>query len=115
MTTENCVEILAKGSSSNLYTVRFYLDENEIAVFCSCPAGDNRRLCKHVIRIMSGDDSILYDSSQKEDFMTIGCHLQKTTIPFLLSELHESKIALQKAENNAKRAKKTLEKAVLRR
>lgn len=113
MTTENCVGILAKGSSGNSYIVRFYLKENEIAAFCSCPAGDNRKLCKHVMRIMNGDDSILCDSRQKEAFATIGHHLQKTTVPLILSELNESKIALQVAENSVKKAKKALEKAVL--
>jgi len=115
MTTEDCVKVLAISSSGDPYTAIFYLEDNEIAAFCSCPAGENRRLCRHVIRIMNGDDSILYDSSQKEGLMTVAHHLQKTTVPFLLSELNESETRLQEAEKNAKRAKKALEKAVLRR
>ena len=115
MNSENCVEIVAKGSSGNPYVVKFYLEENEIAAFCSCPAGGNRRLCKHVIRIMSGDNSILYDGSQKKAFVTIGHHLQKTTLPSLLSELNEAEIIRQDAERIVKRAKKAIEKAVLRR
>lgn len=114
MTTEDCVEILAKGSSGNAYTVRFYLEENEIAAFCTCPAGDNRKLCKHIMQIINGDDSILCDNRQKEAFVTIGHHLRSTTVSFLLSELNESEISLKNAEKNAKRAKKALEKAVLR-
>ena len=113
MRTENCVEILAKGSSDNPYTVRFYLEENRIAAFCSCPAGENRKLCKHVIRMISGDDSILYDDIQKMILNEITSRLQKTTIPPLLSELSESEILLKKAQQNAGRAKKALEKAVL--
>ena len=114
MNAENCVEILAKGSSGNPYTVRFYLEENEISAFCSCPAGDNRKLCKHVVRIMTGDDSILYDSDQKKIFMKIGSHLQRTSVPNLVYELNESEILLENAQRKAKKAKKALEKAVLK-
>lgn len=114
MTTENRIEISVRGSSGNSYTVRFSLEENRITAFCSCPAGDNQQLCKHVIRIMNGDDSILYDSSQKQDFVAISSHLKRTTVPSLLSKLSESEVALHNAANDAKRAKKALERAVLR-
>ncbi len=110
----NYIEILAKSSSGNPYTVRFYLEENEISAFCSCPAGDNRKLCKHLKRIIAGDDSILFDSNQKNIFLKINSHLERTSIPILLSELNESEILLENAQKNVKKAKKALEKAVLR-
>ena len=110
----NYIEILAKSSSGNPYTVRFYLEENEISAFCSCPAGDNRKLCKHVKRIIAGDDSILFESNQKNIFLKISSHLERTSIPILLSELNESEILLENAQKNVKKAKKALEKAVLR-
>ena len=110
----NYIEILVKSSSDNPYTVRFYLEENEISAFCSCPAGDNRKLCKHVKRIIAGDDSILFDSNQKNIFLKISSHLERTSIPILLSELNESEILLENAQKNVKKAKKALEKAVLR-
>ena len=114
MNKKNRVEILAKSSSGDPYTVRFYLEENEISAFCSCPAGDNRKLCKHVMRIITGDDSILYDSNQQEIFMKIASHLQRTSIPLLLSELNESEILLEEAKKNAKKAKTALEKVILK-
>jgi len=114
MNTENRIEILAKSSSGDSYTIRFYLEENEISAFCSCPAGDNRKLCKHVMRIITGDDSILYDSNQQEVFTKIGSHLQRTSIPSLLSESNESEILLEEAKKNAKKAKKALEKVILK-
>jgi uncharacterized Zn finger protein len=114
MDIENYIEILSKSSSGNPYTVRFYIDENTISAFCSCPAGDHRKLCKHVIRMINGDDSILYDSSQKTILDEICSHLQGTTIPSLLSELSESEILLEKAQKNVKKVKKALEKVVLK-
>ena len=114
MSMSNYIEILAKSSSGDPYTVRFYIEENEISVFCSCPAGDNRKLCKHVKRIIAGDDSILFDSNQKNIFLKIGSHLERTPIPNLLSDLIESEIVLENAQKNLKKAKKALEKAVLK-
>jgi hypothetical protein len=114
MNAENCVEILAKSSSGGSYTVRFYLEENVISAFCSCPAGDNRKLCKHVMRIITGDDSILFDCNHKNIFLKIGSHLERTSIPILLSELNESENLLENAQKNAKKAMKALEKVVLK-
>lgn len=114
MNTEHYIEILSKSSSGNPYTVRFYIEENGISAFCSCPAGENRKLCKHVIRIMNGDDSVLYDSTQKTILGEICSHLQRTTIPSFLSELSESEVLLEKVQKNVRKAKKALEKAVLK-
>lgn len=113
MSAKNHIEILAKSSSGNPYTVRFYLEEDGISAFCSCPAGDHRKLCKHVMRIINGDDSILYNDSQKQILSNISIHLQGTAIPVLLSELNKSEIVLENAQKNARKAKKTLEKVVL--
>ena len=94
--------------------VRFYIDGDVISAFCSCPAGEHRKLCKHVMQIINGDDSILYDRNQKAIFDQICSHLQETTIPSLLSELSKSEILLRKAQKNVRKAKKALEKVVLR-
>ncbi|HIJ71637.1 MAG TPA: hypothetical protein HPP87_09785 [Planctomycetes bacterium] len=114
MINGNSIEILAKSSSGGSYTVRFYLEENKISAFYSCPAGDNRKLCKHVMRIITGDDSILYDSHQQKVFAKIISHLKGTNIPSLLSELNKSEILLENAQKNAKKAKKAIEKAILK-
>ena len=63
--------------------------------------------------MIDGDDSILYDSNQKMILDEILSHLQNTTISLLLSELNESEILLKKAQKNAKKAKKNLEKIIL--
>ena len=108
------VEILSKSSSDAPYKVRFYIEGASISAFCSCPAGEHRKLCKHVIRLLNGDDSILYDSSEKTILDEIHSHLQGTTIPSLLSELSESEMLLIEAQKNIKKAKKKLEKAILK-
>lgn len=108
------IEILAKSSSSDIpYTVEWYLEKNKISVFCSCPAGDNRLLCKHVRKIISGDDSILYDRNQKKEMEAIRNHLKETEIPLLLSELERHEFLLEEAKRNVEKAKKSLGNAIL--
>ena len=114
MSTQKYIEILAKSSSSDIpYTVRCYLEEDKISFFCSCPAGDNRMLCKHVRKIIAGDASILYDRNQKNELEKIGNHLQETQIPSLLLEINKSEDLLEEAKRNVKKAKKNLENAIL--
>jgi len=113
MNRDNYIEVFVKSSSGDPYTVKFYLDENEISASCSCPAGIYRMLCKHIIHLISDDDSILYDKNQKKLMKQISSHLQKTNIPSLLCELNESEMLLKKAQQEAKKAKKNIEKAII--
>ena len=114
METQSPIEILSISPSGDPYTVKFYIEENTISAFCSCPAGDHRKLCKHVMRMINGDVSTLYDISQKAILNEICSHLQKTTIPSLLSELSESETLLKKAQRNVRNAKENLEKIILK-
>ena len=108
------LEILAKSSSSDTpYTVEWYLEGNKASAFCSCPAGDNRKLCKHVKQIIAGDGSILYDENQKNELEAIRNHLSKTAIPLLLSELEKSESLLEEAKRDVEKAKKNLGNAIL--
>jgi hypothetical protein len=108
------IEILAKSSSSDTpYAVKCYLEENKILVFCSCRAGDNQMLCKHVRKIIAGDDSILYDRNQKNELEAIRNHLSETAIPLFLSELEKSESLLDETKRNVEKAKKNLENAIL--
>ena len=64
---------------------------------------------------LDGDAKIEYffNKNQKMILDEIHSHLQKTTIPSLLSELNDSEILLKKAQKNAKKAKKNIEKTIL--
>jgi uncharacterized Zn finger protein len=112
MSTKENIMLFAKSSSGAPYTVTFDLEENTILAFCSCPAGDNRMLCKHIIKMISGDKSILYDDTQKHLLNQILSHLDNTPIPLLLSELDVSEKMLAKVQKDTKKAKKNLEKAI---
>lgn len=107
---EQSVKILSKSSSVDPYTTTFYLDKYPISAFCSCPAGEYRKLCKHVVQMINGDDSILYNSDQKVTLAKIYSHLENTPIPLLLSELSKKEMLLKKAQNEVKRPRKILRK-----
>ena len=108
------IEILAKSSSSDTpYVVRCYLEENKVSVFCSCPAGEYQMLCKHVRKIIAGDDSILYDTNQKNELEKIRNHFQKTEVPSLLLEIKKYEDLLEESKRNLKKAKKNLENVIL--
>ena len=113
MTSENTVQILAKSSSGGSYTVEFQLEEGGLSAHCSCAGGDYGRLCKHVKRLVKADESMLYDQGQRVLLERISSHLSQTTIPSLIAELDAAEELLKKAEGNAKRARKALEKALL--
>lgn len=114
MVIAKSIVILSKSSSGNPYSVRFYLEENRISAYCSCPAGENHKLCKHIIQIINSEDSILFDNNQYNLMKEICSHLQNTEIPNLVSNLRENEILLEKSQENVKKAKIALGKAVLK-
>jgi uncharacterized Zn finger protein len=113
MGVKNTIEILAKSSSSDTpYTVKCFFEEDKVSVFCSCPAGDNRKLCKHAKYVLAGDASILYDKNQKNDLEEISHRLQKTQIPSLLTDINKSEKLLEETKRNLEKAKKNLWKMI---
>ena len=107
------VKILSKSSSGDPYTVTFYIEENTISAFCSCPAGEHRKLCKHVLQLIDGNESMLYDSNQKPILDRVCSHLQNTSIPPLLSGLCDKEALLKEIQRDVKKAKKSIEKIIL--
>lgn len=46
---------VASSDGTKTYTVDFeFSDNNKLWVICSCPAGQHRQLCKHVLEIFAG-------------------------------------------------------------
>lgn len=111
--TKKHIILLAKSSSGGFYDVNVYFEENNILAYCSCQAGENGMLCKHVKGIITGDESILYDTEQKKELDQISNHLPETAISLLLSEIKKSEDILEDAKRNVKRAKKNLEQVLL--
>ena len=62
------ISILAKSSSNpeKPYSVDFIKEDERIKIFCSCPAGIHRQLCKHKIELIQGNKKRLHDSNDLE-------------------------------------------------
>ncbi len=55
-----------QGSRSNVYTVTFQGAGQELAAFCTCPAGKKAGIfCKHVAMLLKGDTAKLVDGTDK--------------------------------------------------
>lgn len=107
------ISILVKSSSNpNLpYSVHFSYDNDLIRVHCTCPAGNHKRLCKHITKIIDNDNSILYNNSDKEILSQVQEVLNVTSLPIefvkfttrlkeIESKQHELKNELQILKNN---------------
>lgn len=105
--------LLSKSTSGDPYTITFYLQEKVISAYCSCPAGEHRKLCKHILHMIDGDASILYDSNQKPILEKICSHIESTPVPLLFSELTNKETLLKRAQQEVKKAKKNIEKHLI--
>lgn len=47
---------LVQGSSPDPYLVQFSSTEEKFSANCSCPAGNNIMLCKHIVSIITGEE-----------------------------------------------------------
>ncbi|WP_159015717.1 SWIM zinc finger family protein [Cognatiluteimonas profundi] len=49
------IEFYVKGSSIDPYKVVFEKIAGNLNAFCTCPAGSNGQVCKHRMRLLSGN------------------------------------------------------------
>ena len=58
--------IRAKSSRSEPYDVDFLFENGRLSVYCNCKAGIFGRLCKHKTELIVGDESRLFNISDKD-------------------------------------------------
>ena len=106
------IELLAKSSSGDPYHVRFRSDEGKLSISCTCQAGKFRKLCKHVVALLGGDASMLYDRAQATQLAGLREWAQGRRLASLFSELNAARIAAEEANSQFKKAKTKVEKAM---
>jgi hypothetical protein len=100
------IVVMARSSSQpEPYSVTFSTDDKLLAIRCACPAGELSQLCKHKLALLQGDESILFDSSQRDQLTTALGWVRSTSIPSLLDELKQAE---KTSEQQISHAKKTL-------
>ena len=69
------MELKLKAKSSNgesFYIISCLSNDNGlITIHCNCQAGILGKHCKHKRRLLCGDESVLFDSSQVDDLRTL--------------------------------------------
>ncbi len=84
------------------YSVDFIInDTGKLAVFCSCPAGEWGKFCKHKWQLLHGDESMLADLSQLDELKTIASIAKEHHVDDLFDDI-----------NKLEKDKKTLTKAL---
>ena len=107
------IKILAKSSNRREpYEVYFYFKSGELSGFCNCPAGIYYKFCKHKIALLTGDESALYDLSERDNLLIVQDWVAKTTYLELLNDYNETKKLLDKTKNKMDKLKKKLEDAM---
>lgn len=82
------VNVLVKSSSrAEPRTVDVTKDEHGLSFFCDCPAGNWGRICKHKMALASGNDKMLFNEDQRENFNQVREWVAESGYPVLLNEL----------------------------
>ena len=103
------ITLLVKSSSKpEPYTINIINDSNGLSFHCDCPAGRFNTLCKHVLSLAAENESILYNSEQKEKFNKVVEWLQKSDYSILAKEYEEAEVKFKAAQKTLKRIKKKI-------
>lgn len=103
----------AKSSGAEPYLVEFVLDGNELSVSCNCQAGAFGKLCKHKTELLAGNESRLFDNSDRALLAEILAMVQRAPeILQLTAQITESKTIIKSEQAKVKKAKKNLEAAL---
>lgn len=104
------VVIKAKSSSGEPYDVTFTGQNNLLTVFCTCPAGEWGKMCKHKRAFLKGDTSFLYNSTEASDLELVVDLVKKTDWPVLEKEHDQIKTEIEILERKEKSSRAKIER-----
>jgi len=101
------IVFLVRGSAPKPYEVVFRKYRDRLTASCTCPAGTFSQLCKHRLRIMSGDRSGII-SENIPAVLDIQTWISGTEIQNAIIELHDAEMLLEEAKKRIASSKKRL-------
>jgi len=101
------ITFLVRGSASEPYEVMFKKDGDKIIASCTCPAGAFGQICKHRLRIMSGDSSGI-TSENLFAVADVQTWVSTTYIGKMLLELQQAERQFEDAKKHVALCKKRL-------
>ena len=105
---ERLIFLINGDSSSEPYSVDITINDNQMYVACSCPAGKFGKFCKHKIRLLQGDFDVLYDDDQCDDLSRIHEWIQQSDFLNLIFERSKFKKDLREAQQRLDAVKKRM-------
>jgi hypothetical protein len=112
MSAENEIDLLAKSSSMEPHCVTFTFLAGRLSVHCNCEAGIYGKLCKHKVRLLSGDESMLFAKDMKADLAMIQEWVKQTDFPEMVKAFREAETSVEEAQRALKKQRAALEAAM---
>jgi uncharacterized Zn finger protein len=107
------MEFLVQGSALDPYRVTIERFDNNLNVYCTCGAGSNGQICKHRMRILSGNPDGLIEANIDHLKHAVDW-LVGTDVELALSELALAEDAFESSKQLLAAAKKKLAKSLMR-
>jgi hypothetical protein len=106
------IHLKAKSSSGFPYDLTFTNTGSAIIVFCPCEAGVHGKLCKHKIRLMCGDESMLYDPAEANTLGEIRQWVSQCQLDALLLQYDAAKQEIETAKRKEQKMRQEIERAL---
>jgi hypothetical protein len=101
------INFLVQGSAPEPYEVTFLNKEDGLLIFCTCPAGENGKHCKHRLALIEGDAGAIV-SRNKDKLVTALTWLEDTPIQGACVEFRQAEQEVERAKKRFNAAKRKL-------
>ena len=99
--------IRAKSSGGEPYDVDFLVENGRLSVYCNCKAGIFGQLCKHKTELIGGDESRLFDVSEKEKMTQLRSIISRAPeVQSLAGSIAQSEKLIRREQTKIKTLKK---------
>ncbi len=105
---EVIIRAKSKSKPDESYWVTFTLEQGFLYVSCTCPAGENDKMCKHRVRLLSNDQSMLFDRKEKELLSKVLEWASLTDFPMLIETLSQLEKEVERANKIIKPLKEKI-------
>lgn len=104
------IRFLVQGTAKEPYRVTFRKTANNLAAYCTCPAGENGQHCKHRMNILRGITSGIVSGNEAR-VQVVTLWLPGTDVEVALSSVIDAEKQYERAKLELSTAKKRLAKA----
>ena len=102
------VNLLARSSGGDPYTVAFRLADGILTIGCDCRAAVFGLACKHRLALAAGDRRMLFDPTATDDLDIAAGWAQSSQLPALLDKVEEAERAVEAAKRVVKDIKRQI-------